>query len=266
LTASLQTNSETLMFTDLILSTIASLFAGAIDSIVGGGGLILVPALFATFPTAPPATLLGTNKCASIWGTLIASVQYARRVELRWRVLLPAAAFALLGGLFGAWIVTLIDPMFLRRLLPFVLFAVLTYTICNKELGKTQTLRHSGPMEITLTCAIGLIIGFYDGFFGPGTGSFFIFLLVRVLGYDFLNASASAKVLNVATNLAALILFALKGHVWWQVGLIMAAANISGSVVGTHLALKHGASFVRRIFIFVVGTLILKTAYDSLFR
>ena len=109
-------------------------------------------------------------------------------------------------------------------------------------------------------------VGFYDGFFGPGTGSFFIFLLVRALGYDFLNASASAKVLNVATNFAALFLFALKGHVWWRVGLIMAIANVAGSVAGTHLALKHGASFVRTIFIFVVVALVLKTTYYALFK
>ena len=179
---------------------------------------------------------------------------------------MPAAAFALLGGLSGAWAVTLIDPAFLRRLLPLVLASVLIYTLRNKELGKTHAPRHSDTIEIAAASAIGAIIGFYDGFFGPGTGSFFIFLLVRVLGYDFLNASASAKVLNVATNVAALFLFALKGHVVWRIGLCMAVANVAGSVAGTHLALRHGASFVRVIFIIVVSALILKTAYDALFK
>jgi uncharacterized protein len=254
------------MSIELALLALASLLAGLIDSIVGGGGLVLVPALFATFPSTPPATLLGTNKFAAIWGTLISSHQFAKRVNLNWRVLIPAAAFALLGSLCGAWVVTKVEPTFLRRLLPLVMIIVLFYTLRNKNLGTIHTPRYTGARAVAITCAIGATIGFYDGFFGPGAGSFFVFLLVRLMGYDFLNASASAKVLNVATNFAALVLFASKGHVWWQVGLILAAANIAGSMVGTHLALKHGASFVRHIFILVVSLLILKTAYDAFFR
>ena len=126
--------------------------------------------------------------------------------------------------------------------------------------------RHTQARETALACAIGAVIGWYDGFFGPGTGSFFIFLFVRLLGYDFLNASASAKLLNVATNLAAIALFAMKGHVWWQIGLVMAVANVAGSLIGTRLALKHGAGFVRGVFIVVVGALILKTGYDAFLR
>jgi uncharacterized protein len=254
------------MSLELALLTIASLLAGSIDSIVGGGGLVLVPALFATFPSTAPATLLGTNKFAAVWGTLISAHQFSKRVELNWRVLLPAAAFALCGSLCGAWVVTVVDPTFLRRLLPVVLVIVLFYTLWNKELGRSHVPRYSGLQAVVVTSGIGALIGFYDGFFGPGAGSFYVFLLVRLMGYDFLNASASAKVLNVATNFAALVLFSLKGHVWWQVGLVLAAANIIGSVVGTHLALKHGASFVRSIFILVVSLLILKTAYDAFLK
>lgn len=249
-----------------LVSAFASFFAGLIDSIVGGGGLILVPALFATFPAAPPATLLGTNKCASVWGTLMATLQYARKVEMRWRVLLPASAFAFGGALAGAWMVTLMDPGFLRRLLPFVLLGVLVYTLVNKRLGGTHAPRYSGGTEVSYAALIGAAIGFYDGFFGPGTGSFLIFLLVRILGYDFLNASACAKVLNVATNLAAIIIFAVKGHVWWSLGLTMAVTNVLGSLVGTFLALRHGAGFVRGAFLIVVCSLILKTAFDALPR
>jgi uncharacterized protein len=124
----------------------------------------------------------------------------------------------------------------------------------------------SGRAQTWAACSIGLLLGFYDGFFGPGTGSFFVFLFVRVLGYDFLNASASAKLLNTATNLAALVLFALKGHVWWHFALALAVANVAGSLLGTHLALKHGASFVRVVFIGVVSALILKTGYDAFLR
>jgi uncharacterized membrane protein YfcA len=248
---------------ELLIVSLASLLAGLVDSIVGGGGLILVPALFATYPAAAPATLFGTNKSAAVWGTGIATWQYSRRVQLRWPVLLPAALTALVGSFAGAWAVTLINPGFLRRLLPFVLLAVLLYTLARKDLGRTHAPRHMPGRETLLACVIALVIGGYDGFFGPGTGSFFIFLLVRVLGYDFLNASASAKLLNVSTNLAAIALFAAKGHVWWHIGLVMAVANIAGNLIGTRLALRHGAGFVRGVFIVVVGALIVKTGYDA---
>ena len=251
---------------ELALICLASLLAGGIDSIVGGGGLILVPALFAVYPSAAPATLFGTNKSASVWGTSIATVQYARRVQMRWALLLPAAGAALVGSFIGAWVVTLIDPTFLRRLLPFILLAVLLYTLAKKDLGRTHAPRHAQGRETLLACAIGAVIGWYDGFFGPGTGSFFVFLFVRVLGYDFLNASVSAKLLNLATNVAALILFTAKGHVWWHFALPLAVANVVGSLLGAHLALKHGAGFVRGIFILVVGMLILKTGYDAFLR
>ena len=251
---------------DLLFVSLASLLAGGIDSIVGGGGLILVPALFAVYPSAAPATLFGTNKSASVWGTSIATVQYSRRVQMRWAVLGPAAGAALVGSFLGAWAVTLIDPGFLRRALPLIRLAVLLYTLAKKDLGRTHTPRHTQGREMLLACAIGLVIGWYDGFFGPGTGSFFIFLFVRLLGYDFLNASAAAKLLNVATNIAAIALFAAKGHVWWHIGLVMAAANVTGSLIGTRLALKHGAGFVRGVFIVVVGALILKTSYDAFLR
>lgn len=251
---------------ELLVVSLASLLAGLVDSIVGGGGLVLVPALFATFPTAQPATLFGTNKSASVWGTAMATAQYSRRVQMRWKVLLPAAGAALTGAFFGAWHVTLVNPDFLRRLLPFILLAVLLYTLTKKDLGHTHAPRHTARRETFIACAIGLVIGWYDGFFGPGTGSFFIFLFVRLLGYDFLNASASAKLLNVATNISALALFASKGHIWWHIGLFMAVANVIGSLIGTRLALKHGTGFVRGVFIVVVGALILKTGYDGFLK
>jgi uncharacterized membrane protein YfcA len=251
---------------ELIFVTCASLLAGFVDSIVGGGGLILVPALFAAFPTTHPATLFGINKGASIWGTAVATAQYAKRVDMRWSALLPAALAGFGGSLAGAWLVTEISPQFLRKVLPVVLLGVLIYTLVKKEMGRHHTPRFSGRTETLVACCIGLLLGFYDGFFGPGTGSFFVFLFVRWLGYDFLNASASAKLLNVATNLAALLLFAYKGHVWWHFALTMAVANVVGSLLGTHMALKHGANFVRMVFIFVVSALIMKTGYDAFIR
>ncbi|MFT4268033.1 MAG: TSUP family transporter [Xenophilus sp.] len=245
---------------------LASLFAGFVDSIVGGGGLVLVPVLFAAFPGAPAAALLGTNKSASIWGTAAAGVQFARRVRLRWPALLAGIGTAFAGALAGAWAVSLVSPAALRRLLPFILLALLLYTLARKDLGREHAPRLAGLAEVWATGAIGVLVGFYDGFFGPGTGSFFIFLFVRWLGYDFLNASAAAKLLNTTTNAGALLLFALKGHVWWRYGLLMAVANVAGSLLGARVALRHGAGFVRKVFILVVGLLILRTGYDAFLR
>ncbi len=251
---------------ELLLVSMASLLAGFVDAIVGGGGLILVPALFAIFPGTHPATLFGVNKSASIWGTAMAALQYSRRVQLSWSALLPAAAAGFAGSFAGAWAVTVVSPEFLRKLLPLILLGVLAYTLARKDLGRHHVPQLSGRREAAAAGAIGLALGFYDGFFGPGTGSFFVFLFVRWLGYDFLNASACAKLLNSATNLAALILFAIKGHVWWHFALALAVANVAGSLLGTHFALKHGAGFVRGMFIVVVFALILKTGYDAFGR
>ena len=251
---------------ELLLASAASLLAGFIDAIVGGGGLVLVPAMFAIFPNTHPATLFGVNKGAAVWGTAAATVQYARRVDLPWRSLLPAAAMAFAGSLAGAWTVTVVSPDFLRRLLPFVLIAVLAYTLARKELGRSHAPVFGGVRLALAASAMGLVIGFYDGFFGPGTGSFFVFLFVRWLGFDFLHASAGAKLLNTASNLAALLLFAAKGHIWWHFALVMALANVVGSVFGTRLALRHGSGFVRWVFIGVVTVLITKTGYDAWLR
>jgi len=249
---------------ETFIVSLASMLAGFIDSIVGGGGLILVPTLLITFPTAHPATLFGTNKAASVWGTSLAAYQYSRRVQLPLRVLGPAAIAGFMAALAGAWLVTWASPHFLRQLLPFILVLVLAYTLAKKDLGRHHVPHHRGKKEILLACTLGTGIGFYDGFFGPGTGSFFVFALVRWLGYDFLHASAAAKLLNCATNLAALALFTLKGHVWWHLALPMALANIVGSFAGTHLALTYGTGFVRGVFIVVVTALILKTGHAAL--
>lgn len=251
---------------ELVVVSLASLLAGFVDSIVGGGGLILVPALFATFPQASPATLFGTNKGASVWGTAMATLQYSRRVQMPWQALAPAALVCFLASMAGAWLVTMVSAHFLRKALPLVLLMVLVYTLAKKDLGRAHNPRYQGRQETAIACAIGLVIGFYDGFFGPGTGSFFVFLLVRVLGYDFLHASACAKLLNTASNLAAILLFASTGHVWWHYVVAMALANVLGSVAGTHLALKHGAGFVRGVFITVVVALIAKTGWDAFLR
>ena len=249
---------ESLLFLGLM-----AFMAGLIDAAVGGGGLIQIPALFNALPHVAPATLFGTNKVASVWGTAAATWRYAQRVDLPWRALWPAAAVAFVSSMAGAWTVTVVSPAFLRQVLPLVLLAVLVYTLARKDLGQHHAPRFQGARQAVAASTLGLVIGFYDGFFGPGTGSFFVFLLVRWLGFDFLHASASAKLLNTASNLAALLLFAWKGHVWWHYALAMAVANVLGSLLGTHMALRQGAGFVRWVFVLVVGALICKTGWDA---
>ncbi len=252
--------------TDYVILGCAALFAGFIDAVVGGGGLIQLPALFSTLPGSAPATLLGTSKLAGIWGTSVAAVSFARRVKVTWSTAAPAAIAAFGFSFFGAWTVTRIPPDFLRTLLPFVLVAVATYTFMRKDFGAHHAPTQVGLREKVLALAAGSAIGFYDGFFGPGTGSFLVFVFVRFFGFDFLGASAAAKVVNVACNLSALLWFGYSGHLLWQIGLLMAGCNIVGSIVGTRMAIKHGSVFVRKLFLFVVTALILKTAYDAFLK
>ena len=246
-----------------IVVTLASLLAGFVDAVVGGGGLILVPALFSAFPSAAPATLLGTNKSASVWGTLFSARQYSRRVQFRWGAIAPAIVASFSCSLLGAWAVTQVSADFLRKLLPLILVALLVYTLAKKQLGQHHAPRFEGRQEAWVAVLIGIGIGFYDGFFGPGTGSFLIFLFIRFFGFDFLHASAASKVVNVATNLAAIGYFVPNGYFLPAAGVLMASANIGGSFVGAHLALRHGSGFVRRVFLAVVSVLIVKFAWDT---
>jgi uncharacterized membrane protein YfcA len=244
---------------------VAAFCAGLIDAVVGGGGLIQIPALFATLPTTAPATLLGTSKLAGIWGTGAAAISFARRVRIAWGTAVPAATAAFILSFLGAYTVTHIPPDFIRKLLPFILIAVAIYTFKRKDFGSLHKPLHTGTKEKLIAVLIGGSIGFYDGFFGPGTGSFLVFLFVRFFGFDFLGASAVAKIVNVACNLAALLWFGYSGHLLWQLGLLMAVCNVAGSVVGTSLAIRRGTGFVRVVFLYVVSALILKTGYDAFF-
>lgn len=245
---------------------LAALFAGFVDSIVGGGGLIQLPALFSAYPSTAPATLFGTNKIASIVGTSTAAFQYSRRVRIPWRVAGPGAMAALVGSWYGAKAVAYLDPALLRPLILVLLVLVVVYTFLRKDLGSVSKEPEHGGRSVALALAIGGVIGFYDGFFGPGTGSFLIFLFIRLLGMDFLRASVSAKILNVATNLAAIGFFVGNVALMWKLGLLMAVCNLAGSILGSRMALKHGTGFVRKMFLAVVSVLIGKLAYDTFLR
>lgn len=249
--------------TELLIALAAAAFsAGFVDAVVGGGGLIQLPSLLAAFPGTPPATLFGTNKIASIVGTASAAVQYARRVAVPWRIALPGALSALLGAWLGARSVAFLSPELMRPLVLVLLVLVTAYTFARKDFGVATKEVAAGRRGQCVTAAIGGAVGFYDGFFGPGTGSFFIFLLVRFVGLDFLRASVTAKILNVATNVAALAYFAFAVPLLWKVAAVMASCNLAGAVLGSRTALRHGAGFVRKIFLLVAIMLIFKIALD----
>ena len=250
---------------DLILLAFAALGAGFIDAVAGGGGLIQVPALFATLPGEMPATLFGTNKGSSVFGTINAAWRYGRNIVLPWRsLLLPATLAAFLFSFAGAAVIAWLPKETVRPLALTMLVGVWLYTLMQPDFGKVAGLMPKHPLLPAL--AIGALLGFYDGFFGPGTGSFLIFAFVRVFGLDFLSASACAKFVNAATNIAALAWFVPHGQLLWPLVGIMAICNVAGAVIGSRMAIKHGSAFVRVAFLLVVGGLILKVAFDTFAR
>jgi uncharacterized membrane protein YfcA len=248
----------------LALLVLAAFAAGWVDAVVGGGGLIQLPALLIGLPSdAPPASVLGTNKVSSVFGTATSSVTYAVRMKPDWRTVLPLVLAAAAGSAGGAELAKFLPKTFFTPIVLVALVGVGLYTWRRPQLGLTSERRHVGSAHYGRTAAIGLGVGAYDGFLGPGTGSFFVILLVGVLGYGFLEASAKAKIANLATNLSAITVFALHGSVLWALGLTMGAANLVGGLLGARTALKHGNGFVRKVFLLVLAALILKLASDT---
>lgn len=243
--------------------------AGFVDSVVGGGGLIQLPALFLFLPPAEAAgaaAVLGTNKLSSICGTGMALSQYARRVPLNWRSLLPAALTAFVFSFLGARVVTLLNPALLKPLILGLLVAVAIYTFVRKDFGGLHAPRFTARHEQMFGVVVGGVIGFYDGFFGPGTGSFLIFAFIGLFGFDFLTASASAKAINFATNLSAVAYFAATSHILYRYGLPMAVCNVAGSVLGARMAILKGNRFVRVFFLIVIAAMILRFGWEVVAR
>lgn len=248
----------------LLSLLLAAFLAGAIDAVVGGGGLIQIPVLFMVFPEQSAATLFGTNKFSSIFGTASAGLRYLRQVSLPWQTVLPAMFAAFIFSFLGAMAVTWLPKESLRPMMLLLLVFAAVYTLNKPDFGGLHQPLHQGRHELILALLLGSLIGFYDGFFGPGTGSFLIFLFIRYFGFDFLHASASAKLVNVATNLAALAYFVPHGFWLPLVALLMAICNISGAQLGSWLALRFGNVFIRRVFLVSVLLLIVRFAYDTL--
>lgn len=238
--------------------------AGFIDSVAGGGGLIQLPALLIFLPQVPVANLLGTNKLASIAGTSFAVVQYAKHVGIDWRATLPATMTAFVFSFIGARIASLINTEIMRVVVLVLLVAIAIYTFFQKDFGSLHAPKLGRMAQMLFSVAAGMTIGFYDGFFGPGTGSFLIFVFIGIFGFNFLRASASAKLINFATNLSATIYFAFTDNILYTFAIPMALFNILGSLIGTRLAILKGSRFVRIFFLLVVAGMILKLVYDTI--
>ena len=249
---------------DVLVLCAFAFLAGALDAVVGGGGLVQLPALLLVLPQVPVVSLLGTNKLASVVGTCSAAVTYARKVPVDRGTAAPMVVAAFLGSALGAALATVVPGSALRPLVLVALVGVLVFTLRRPALGDVQALRFAGGRHLTAALAAALTIGFYDGIFGPGTGSFLVFALVALMGYSFVQASAKARIVNLATNLGALAVFIPQGAPMYGLGLAMAACNVLGGRVGAATAISRGSGFVRAVFLVVVGALILRLAYDVL--
>lgn len=251
-----------LSFEVLAFLLLVSCFAGFVDAISGGGGLIQLPALLLGMPNSEPATVLGTNKVPSFIGTTSAMINYLRRIKIDLRFTLLMAVPAFLGSISGAHFASRIPKDAFRPIILFMLIAVAIYTFTKKDLGLVTSHRHTLKRRNLIAIASGAVIGFYDGIFGPGTGSFIALILVAVIGFAFLEATAMTKIVNWGTNLAAIITFQLTGHIIWAVGFALGAANLTGALLGVRVAVKGGSVLIRKAFIAVVILLILRLGYD----
>jgi uncharacterized membrane protein YfcA len=251
------------VFAELSLATglfllSASFLAGFVDSIAGGGGIVQLPALLIGLPNSPAAEVLGTNKLSAVFGTTTAAALYRKQIKPDPKVLIGMAIPAFFGSAAGALLASRIPTSSMRPMILVLLIAIAIYTWLKPDLGKLENLRHVPKQRIQIGAIAGAVIGFYDGIFGPGTGSFLMLILVATLGYAFITASAIAKVVNVATNVGALIVFGINGAVIWQIGIIMGFANITGAIIGSRLAIKGGSTLVRKVFLLVTIVLIVR--------
>ena len=249
-----------------IFLALASGFAGFVDAVAGGGGLVQLPALLIGISSKPIPMILGTNKIPSIFGTSTAAFSYYKKVRPDLRLTVSMALPALIGSIAGAHIASHFPTKVFHPLILTLLVLVGIYTWKKPNLGLHESLRHTHKKRLWIVAICGLLIGFYDGLFGPGTGTFLVFLLVIVVGYEFLKASATAKLVNISTNFGAIMTFQLTGHIWWKLGLALAFANVTGAVIGSRLAIRGGSPLVRKVFLCVVACLIAKLSYDWIYN
>lgn len=247
----------------LIFLALASGFAGFVDAMAGGGGLIQLPALLIGLPNKELPLILGTNKVPSIFGTAAAARNYFKNIKPDIPLTVSMMGPAFIGSITGAAFAATVPKDFFKPFIVFLLITVAIYTWRKPTLGMSENLKFTHKKRILFVALIGLLIGFYDGIFGPGTGTFLVFFLVSGIGYAFLKASATAKLVNIATNAGAILSFQLTGHIWWQLGLLLAFANVLGALTGSRLAIKGGSPLVRKVFLAVTFLLITRVAWDT---
>lgn len=251
---------------EIILLCVVAFMAGFVDAIVGGGGLIQTPAGLVMLPQQPVATVIGTLKLPAFCGTGIAAWQYAKKVKLNRRLLPLMMILACIASFCGSFLLTQVSNAFMKPLLLGVLVAVAIYTYTNKKFGIHEEKEHSPRKELLYAAIISIALGFYDGFIGPGAGSFLVMAFISIFGFDFLKASAHAKFVNLATNFGSVVLFALKGKMIYAVALPMAVCNALGGWTGARLAILKGNKFIRIFFLVVVCITIIRFAYDVFFK
>jgi uncharacterized protein len=242
----------------------AAFGAGFVDAIIGGGGLIQLPAVMFFLSGKDLPLIFGTNKLAGFAGTSVAAARYLTKTKIAAVSVLPAIITALPSAFLGAYAVKGIDKDILKPVILVLFILVAIYTFVNKNFGLEKAREIPAKRRLALSALTGILIGFYDGFFGPGTGSFLIFIYIILFGYEFLQASAHAKVVNCITNIAALSFFIYNGDCDFTVALPVAAMNIVGSLLGTSLAIKKGSGFIRVFYIVVVVSFIIKMGVDML--
>ena len=246
----------------IITIAIFSFIGGFIDAVVGGGGLIQMPALLVNFPKIPIPTLFGTNKIAALSGTSMAAYHYAKRIKFNYTLLAVTAISAAFASFTGAKIVSHINPNTLKPIILIILIAMAVYTFLKKDLGSVQTKNIAIKKQLIYGSLIGFVVGFYDGFFGPGTGSFLVLGFVLVIGFEFVEASAYSKIINCVTNFSALVVFVKQGNYIIELAVMMGICNIAGNILGAKMALKKGNKFVRVVFLWIVILMIIRYGYD----
>jgi uncharacterized membrane protein YfcA len=254
------------MTTELSLLCLAAFAAGFIDAVVGGGGLIQIPAMLVLMPGIPVATAIATTKIPSFCGTSIAAAQFSRRVQLNYKHLALMGLLASMAAFSGSKLLTVVSSDFMKPLLLFVLTGVAIYIYCQKDFGVHSEKEHTETQHLIFIVLISLVMGFYDGFIGPGSGSFLILAFITLLGFDFLKASATAKFVNLSTNIGSIILFSMSGKIIYSIALPMAACNAAGGFLGARLAILRGNKFIRIFFLSVVILIIIRFAYDVLWK
>lgn len=250
----------------IVLLCLAAFAAGFIDAIVGGGGLIQTPMGLILLPNLPVSTVIGTLKIPAFSGTFSAAIQYLKKVTIQWKLLLIMMILAVPSAFLGSTLLTYVSNDFMKPLLLVVLSFLAIYTYAKKNFGQQVAKEHSATTQILYAVVISVIVGFYDGFIGPGTGSFFVVAFIAIMGFDFLHASANAKMVNLATNFGSICLFILKGKIIWAVALPMAVCNALGGWLGAKLAINKGNGFIRIFFLIVVVGTLIRFAYDVFYK